>query len=255
MPKNLSAPPAEILTESINHRVNLYSAAAVAAGVSMLALAQPADAEVVVTKANLPITHLASVSLDLNKDGIADFQFSLYTFAYHSFFADLTVQGLTGGEVVGSPGSRGAYASALIRGAKIGPSAHFSSDNGFASIERSHGAAISSTFYSRHTYGKWGDNPPNRFLGVKFLINGATHYGWVRLTVISAPRRPISATITGYAYETIPNKHILAGIPPKPSADTQAQQEGEKPGRPSLGMLALGVDGLALWRREETLTS
>jgi hypothetical protein len=237
-----------------DHRLKLYSAAAIAAGVGVLALAQPADAEVVITKKNLPITMGAfapvPVLIDLNHDGISDFQFSLYTFAYHSFDADLTVTALNGGRVVGQPGSRGSYASALVRGSKIGPSAHFSS-RGEAIIERSHGLFRSShSSETRHTYGKWSGDSPNRYLGVKFLIQGATHYGWVRLTVNST-REAITATITAYAYETIPNKRVQVGVASAAASGTQAELT-KSTGHPSLGMLALGAAGLAAWKREES---
>jgi hypothetical protein len=243
------------LSETIDHRAKLYSVAAAAAGVTILALAQPADAEVVVHGTNIPINPSPDsnfiVSLDLNHDGIADFQFSLSSFAYHSFRAVLDVTPLTGGAVVASPGSRGSYASALTRGAKIGPSAHFSS-KGRATVERSHGLFFSSkSSQTRHTYGKWSGDTTH-YLGVKFLINGATHYGWIRMTVNST-QAPIKAAITAYAYETVANKRILAGIPAKNSANTQAEPKAESLGHPSLGMLAAGADGLALWRSDETL--
>jgi hypothetical protein len=244
------------LSETIDYRAKVYSVAATAAGVTMLALAQPAAAEVVVHGTNIPFTRVVdgnfSVSLDINHDGIADFLFSLSSFAYHANFAILNVTPLTGGAVVGAAGSRGSYASALTRGAKIGPSAHFSS-KGRATIERSYGQFFSSrSSRTRHTYGKWSGNSANRYLGVKFLIDGATHYGWIRITVDST-RAPISATITAYAYETAANKRILAGIPAGGSADIQAQPKAESLGQPSLGMLAAGTAGLALWRRDETL--
>jgi hypothetical protein len=260
MSRKVSARPLRTtLSETTDHRMKLYAVAAAAAGVSMLALAQPADAEVVITRKNIPIplgsydTGTFPVPIDLNHDGINDFSFSLSSFAYHSFDAALEVRALTGGEVVGNEGKfPRPYASALVRGAKIGPPAHFSAGAaGSATIARSHGEDINSTFYSRKTYGKWGGNPPNRYLGVKFLIDGEIHYGWVRLTVIWGPHRnDISATITAYAYESVANKPTFAGIP-EGAADIQAQPKAESLGRASLGMLASGAAGLALWRRDE----
>ena len=103
-------------------------------------------------------------------------------------------------------------------------------------------------------YGKWEGNHPNRFLGVKFKIGGKTHYGWIRITVNSAIIRPfalMSATITEYGYETIANKSLGAGLASTNAADDQARAITEPPPRASLGMLALGAEGLALWRREE----
>lgn len=240
------------ITETVDHRVKLYSVVAAAAGVSMLALAQPVEAEVVVTKAHLPI--VGAVLVDLNKDGIVDFQLSMSAYNDFTFISgNLRIRPRAGGAVVGSRSTHGGYASALIRGTKIGQSANFDSDSN-VTIERSQGFGYGETNYTRQIYGKWGGNPRNRFLGLKFVIHGATHYGWVRLTV-NTTKWPLSATITGYAYETIANKRILAGIPPSPAVDTKTQQPSEGTDRVSLGMLALGADGLALWRRDETLPS
>ena len=49
-----------------------------------------------------------------------------------------------------------------------------------------------------------------RYLGLKFLIRGKVHYGWARLNV-TVGNSKITATLTGYAYETIPNNPIIAG--------------------------------------------
>ena len=51
----------------------------------------------------------------------------------------------------------------------------------------------------------------NRYLGFKFQIKGKIHYGWARLNVTGSGLGTIVATMTGYAYETIPNKAIVAG--------------------------------------------
>jgi len=73
--------------------------------------------------------------------------------------------------------------------------------------------------------------------------------------VTTNPFTDISSEILAYAYETVPDKPIVARIPQETSADTETQQEGQNFGGASLGMLALGADGLALWRRDETLPS
>ena len=75
------------------------------------------------------------------------------------------------------------------------------------------------------------------------------------MTTNTQPHGPfMSATITGYAYETVPNKAILAGMA-KSTAEVQVPQDSRNQAGPSLGMLALGADGVPLWRREETLPS
>jgi hypothetical protein len=113
--------------------------------------------------------------------------------------------------------------------------------------------------------GKWGGNLRDRYLGVRFLIDGKTHYGWIRLTVTapSAAGQFMSAMITGYAYETVPNKPISAGtagtasatavkVVSKPTAQASVPKRVQNQGGPALGMLALGAEALPIWRLEET---
>jgi hypothetical protein len=46
-------------------------------------------------------------------------------------------------------------------------------------------------------------------MGVRFSVNGETHYGWIRLKV---PNILLSVTeIISYAYETTPDTPIIAG--------------------------------------------
>lgn len=50
-------------------------------------------------------------------------------------------------------------------------------------------------------------NKVDMYLGLKFIINGQTHYGWASLEVIS----PTKWKIKDYAYNATPDKPILAG--------------------------------------------
>ena len=65
--------------------------------------------------------------------------------------------------------------------------------------------------------GPWvgkGKGVRNRYLGLKFVIHGKVHYGWARLSVTLGHHRQygdVSGTLTGYAYQTIPNKAIITG--------------------------------------------
>jgi hypothetical protein len=229
-------------TTNTDQRLKLYAFAAAAAGVSVLALAQPSEAEIVVTKKTIRV-ELSPVTVDLNKDGVADFQFSFQSTRGSSScgchgHTSLVMEALTGGGVVGKKFgvNLSPYASALVRGANIGPSAHFSA--GKVKIEaKSHS-------YSTFGYdGNWYLVGSNRFLGVKFQIKGKTHYGWIRLTV-NVPGN-FETTITGYAYETVANKRITAGQ----AAASMAGAEVSSKASPSLGMLALGAEGQSLWRR------
>lgn len=244
----------------LDQRIKSYALVAAAAGVTTLALSQPSGAEVIITNKNIPIPQCnvlspCSISLDLNGDGINDFKVSLLSslspYGYFEGTNFLRVNAHNGGGVMGTAGGKhGPYASALLRGAKIGASDHFLSGK----------VTIEDTFFLSHTYyttekkfyGKWAGNHPNRFLGVRFKINGQTHYGWVRITVNSAITHPftlMNATITEYGYETVANKTLDAGLASTNAADLQSPKT--EPRHPSLGMLALGNEGLSLWRREE----
>jgi hypothetical protein len=236
----------------INRRATAYSLAATAAGVSALALTQSAHASVVVTKTNIQVSLGSQAFIDLNKDGVNDFSFVGEGANYdHSFYATFVVKPLAGGKVMGgNRGPLGPYASALAKGANIGPSGHFSSSvvREQLTVERSVGSASGVT--NRTYYGKWA-GLTNRYLGVKFLIQGQTHYGWIRLSVSMLGR--ITGTITEYAYETVANRKIGAGntTDTAETAAVNANPDISNAKGPSLGMLASGTKAVALWRRDQ----
>jgi len=114
----------------LEHRLNPYALAASAAGVSLLALAQPAEAKIVYTKTHHVIGTHGSYNLDLNDDRITDFMIvetgqssGGQCFSGMLCTGMLRVRVATGNFVEGASGS----ASALKRGAKIGPGAIFGS--------------------------------------------------------------------------------------------------------------------------------
>jgi len=244
--------------------LNAYSIAAAAAGVSVLAAATPAAAKIVITHASIPIPACSfytpcPVYLDLNKDGINDFELKLIssTYAYYNW-RHVSATGLSGGALMGKgPGKppwNSNYASCLVQGAKIGPSAHFK-NSALMELSTVYSFNKTSGKYFRYLYGKWGGNHADRFLGVKFKIDGKTHYGWIRVKVNSSSPKKLSATITEYGYETITNKTVKAGLSGTDSVETKVEHNGAQSMTVSLGALAAGVDGLSLWRREETLAS
>ena len=234
----------EINKNRMDHRMKLYSTAAVAAGVSVLALAQPAESEVVITHVKIPVTTLNPAQIDINGDGINDLSFSMYTFAYHSFRGTLNVTPLAGAAVLESSFGRG-YATALGWGAVISPSLQF--DSKLTRMERISGNNYPP--FGRCSVGLWGGNPTfARYLGVKFLINGQTHFGWVRVNVTT---QPLSATIVAYGYETVANKNIRTGSLKGATVKKESAEDSElvsPPAGPSLGMLAAGAQGLKMWR-------
>lgn len=219
------------ISAKLEKNLSAYIAAASAAGMGILATAQPAHAKVVYTPVNVTIAEDSQYLLDVNHDGVNDF--SIVHFAYGNW-NHLYAAGLAGDEIFGN-----GDASALRFGVPIGPKGHFS---GFGLMTKN--GVVSGVPF---TSGKW-NNVQTRYLGLKFSIDGATHYGWARVTVSTA------ITLTGYAYETIPNQRILAGeISGDDVVALSAPDLLDRGNREmaSVGMLARGADTLAIWRREE----
>ncbi len=224
--KRSSGRSRSVIAESLNKRLNYYALAASTAGVSLLSLAQPANAQIIFTPANVTTGAPGSIyNLDLNNDGIPDFTIKGYGDGVSNAFMDINVTG-AGESVqviktcVGTLGTYCSYAAALNTGDKI-PGKLLNPD--FAKIE----VANANTYK-----GVW-PNVKNHFLGLKFRISGQTHYAWVRMSVRAQPAN-LRAHISGYAYESTPNKAILAG-------QRTGAADANTPG--SLGALAQGAAG------------
>ncbi len=233
----------QCLTHSLQRRLTSYAVAAGAAGVGTLALAVPWEAVVGYTPAHLVIRPQfdspgAGYPLDLNGDGLADFQIVNSTFGHGG--GALVAPAAHGNLVIGA----GIYASALTLGASIGPAGPFAHR---AQHATSMARWIDSSGFI-YSYGPWKDTL-NRYLGFKLVINGEVHFGWARLSIDRN-----SMFLSGYAYETVANQTIKAGQ--QAGADEAANiQPAERHGAATnvgatLGTLALGSAGLVAWRKE-----
>jgi hypothetical protein len=248
------------LPESIHRQLNMYAIAAGAAGVSLLAGAQPADAKIVYTPTNQKIA--SSYNLDLNGDGKTDFTITL---------GGRVMPGCSGYRALDeTPASHNGAeldqngALALYQGDRIGFGGYFGQTKALMAAFRVH-LTIHPPFCVTNFFGNWWD-VTDRYLGLKFKFHGKPHYGWARLTVHFVHYGGIhilEATITGYAYETIPGKAIKAGQTHGRADDFPNENSGadasltkpipNTPQPPSLGMLALGAQGVPMWRRKESI--
>ena len=238
------------LSDSFHHQLNMYAAAAGAAGV--LALTPLAGAKIVFTPAHRNFQFNKNFFLDLNHDGSDDFKFA---FAHREtsssmFRNDLRVGGVRPGNSVvfmASQHHEGSCAVALPKWRKVGPKSPFM-----------RGPLIMFNTYAntsaRTTYCTWQHVKKGQaFLGLKFTINGKVHFGWARLSNVSGGPNP-SAELTGYAYETIPNKPIITGKTSTPDGTNIKEPNAilfAPPQPNTIGMLALGSPALSIWRREE----
>lgn len=247
--------------ESLHERLNAYALAAGAAGVGILALASPAAGSIVYTPANQTIPNQSSYALDVNHDGINDFVLGVtgdHSNTSTLFNSMLVRPGLGNGVEASLFRSNAVLAKALPPGVNI-PSGHLAGHY--------RGAPMLEITYNpggRGRRGNWLDKG-DLYLGLAFQIDGQTHYGWARLSVYFKGGFPtqINALLTGYAYETVANTPIVAGQTEESAGPRAAMLRNSGSGAlrwaaaaedravPTLGLLALGAQGIPRWRREE----
>ncbi len=244
------------LCSGLEKSLSAYTSAAMAAGVSLLAMTKSAEAKVVYTPThtNIPINNGGSVLLDLNHDGVPDFSFRNLRYSAPHLSLGLQVgcashtgsRGRTCDYQSNMVWGRGAvserFASALPAGFRVGRNNSY-----FQQPGRLPAGALMAGYYGGYyqgslTSGQW-TNIKRRFLGFKFIINGQVHYGWARLNVTLNLGKGIAAVLTGYAYETIPNKPIITGKIKGPDVITLEPA--------SLGHLAQGAAGVSAWREKK----
>jgi hypothetical protein len=95
------------LSESTQRLLNSYAMAASAAGVSVLALAMPAEAKIVYTHAHHVITRGGTYKLDVNHDGTTDFTLNdTYKSTTSGFYAILSAAPAAGNGLEGWTGAQ-----------------------------------------------------------------------------------------------------------------------------------------------------
>jgi hypothetical protein len=219
------------LSSALEQRLSMYALAASAAGVSLLALPHPAEAKIVYTKTHQLIYGVGHfVNLDLNHDGHADFRFVVGGASHGSFLA---VYSPSQDNRISTTSKIRNWAAAFPAGVRIGAGGKGS--NASAPME----GLFFGTPSSSYQWGNWL-NVKNRYLGLAFKIKGKTHYGWARLSATVGRDYGVHATLTGYAYETIPNKAIITGKTEGPDVIRVTPA--------TLGHLARGASSVSAWR-------
>ncbi len=236
------------LPDSIHQRLNMYALTASTAGVGMIALSPPAVAKIVYTPANVRIEIGQTFPLDLNHDGKADFSFQNYSNTFEGseqgFLFVFPAKPHNGVDA----DTTYERALALKSGTRVGAKAPFAS---------THYISMVSADAAERCFGNW-NNVKNRYLGLKFVIKGKTHFGWARLNVsCNSTDNKIKALLTGYAYETVADKPIITGKTKGPDDVTGTLQlkpadlGSSAPEPATLALLAMGSQTLSIWRRME----
>ena len=85
-----------------------------------------------------------------------------------------------------------------------------SSGNSFANS--GYDITLVSASSSDGPWGSWDDATiDDRYVGIKFDISGATHYGWIRISTTYTDYENMSVTIKDFAYQSIADSAIYAG--------------------------------------------
>ncbi len=239
------------LSDFVTDRVNQYALGATAnlqgsfferfggaalkaavAGVGIVALTPLANAKIVYTPTDVWLSNVnPSFFIDINRDGVQDFYlYNQVAYASDTLIAIDHFDGLKGAAVQAYTTARGAFAYARRAGAKIGPGKNWFSGGDL--LYRNGGPD------GTRTRGQWWHNDKgvkNHYVALRFSVKGKNHYGWARLSTKRGYRFSIDVHLTGYAYETVPNKPIIAGH--------IKGSDGVRRSQASLGQLAQGVAG------------
>lgn len=231
-----------------------WSGFAAAAGASMAAAHVAEAAPVHVNPVDFSISidtssgSQAYHQLDLNGDGVDDFELGLYRFLGFSITSSTTssgsstfttsyfgtgsatMRGLQMGNGVLANGSN--RVQQLSSGATIGPGGNFQE------LGRIRTASTYS-FSNTNVIGTWAPGVDG-FAGLQFRIGGQTHFGWIRLQmdVGAVTELPNRLTVRDWAYESSPDTAIAAGGIPEPSTG-------------GLACLAAGAAGVGALRRRK----
>lgn len=199
MPRSSQLQSSANLSRSLQRDLASYALVASAAGVGVLALAEPAAAQIIYTPAHQQIRSKQEILIDLNHDGITDMTVREIPCSLGTYFPANSLQAvpaISGGVIIRSG------AAALPAGKRIGSRSFFYGNPI---------AMLAQTDYGVYYAGSWAFAPPS-YLGIQFSINGETHYGWARLNVqYNFYGRDIDVLLSGYAYETQSNTAIRAG--------------------------------------------
>ncbi len=217
------------LGRRLEDRLASYALCAGAAGVGLLASAGPAEAQIVYTPANRTISCGAApcsqaIAIDLNHDGVPDFQVRL---SYNAVLKS---------DDGGVWGNRNEHAGVAQRYYGTAVAYRFGAPIGRLGYFRSK-AAMGWEFCG--SLSSWCD-ARNRFLGLRFELDGVVHWGWAELSLKSVRGTSLRVHLEGYAYDTVPGQKIRAG---------QRSEDAPEAAIGSLGALALGFPGLSLWRQ------
>lgn len=130
------------------------------------------------------------------------------------------------------------YAPALPAGVAIGPGGRF---DALASAEMANDIFQGNNL---SCHGPWKE-ARDKYLGLKFEIDGEIHFGWARLSVSCVVPHAARVLLTGYAYETVVGQPIVTGETGTAEERSSSAHPTDSPAVAHLALLALGSPGFS----------
>jgi len=197
-------------------------ATGLAAGAAALTGTATAEAGIIYNRVGNTLNNDGMFKIDLNGDGTLEANLVLNNISpvsqANSGLNNILLNPLNGSGWAGADRTR----NPLNNNDLVGPNSNFMTTNFELANQNGNNPVQSNNGWA-------GVN--NGLLGVMFDIpGGSPHFGWVRISVGDTM---LSITTEDWAYESIANQDIQAGVP--------------EPG--SLGLFALGATGLLIYRR------
>lgn len=220
-----------------------------AAASSVMAMSASVDAAVIYSglqNISMPGGNVNTFAIDLNNDAADDFIFSI--------FSSNTSGGYTYAAVNGGPNDngialngQGLFVDKLGFGDIVGSGGQLFIENGNQDIKL---RSVNSG--GVNALADWGATSTG-FMGAKLNVGNDSYFAWVRIALTegngSAPKPPDDIIVLDWAYEDS-GAAIIAGVttgnPPPPSPPVTTSPV-PLPG--SLGLLAMGITGLAAFRK------
>jgi hypothetical protein len=186
--------------------------AALTFGVCLLAVPTQSEAKIVYTAVDVSVNS-GHIKIDLNHDGTKDFDIQAAASSVYcgtgsgGIHAVVTIAPNTGDGVVVSGGTS---AAALASGVSVASGLAFDKYQSLMTnslLSRGCGSYRNGNWCSGYAY----SCSKTAYLGLKFLINGQTHYGWAYVTVSGSLFSGLTVTLRGFAYDTIAGHAITTG--------------------------------------------
>ena len=194
-------------SEKSNSKLAAYSA--MAGAFALTGAAASAQTDIIYTDIDDVTLNIGEFTvLDIDGNGTIDYYFEViensagnWSFARLFGYLPTYSYGNSQNQFIGYWGAFLPYGSALNEGSAIDSGA------GFIGTASYGGVGFLASIYSGVTYGPFADQT-DKYLGIRFDIDGEAHYGWIRM---DATVGPVSLTIKDFAYREGADEGLDAG--------------------------------------------